>query len=84
MLLADDLILTKVDVVGARAVGEVRSVIAELHPQARLFFAERDLLDWRPLLEWTPSTVASRLDVMPELCPMAVERLGRSPSLAER
>lgn len=59
VLLADDLILTKVDVVGASALHAARAVAQELNPRARLFFAERGLLDWRPILEWTPSTVSS-------------------------
>jgi G3E family GTPase len=63
VLLADDIVVTKVDVVGAGALAEVHSIVAERNPRARLFFSERGLLDWRPLLEWTPSTVASRLDV---------------------
>jgi G3E family GTPase len=63
VLLADDLIMTKVDVVGASALHAARAAAQELNPRARLFFAERGLLDWRPILEWTPSTVSSRLDV---------------------
>lgn len=63
VLLADDLILTKLDVADAKAVDAARSAVQELNPQARLFLAERGQLDWRPLLEWTASTVASRLDV---------------------
>ena len=63
VLLADDLIMTKVDVVSASALHAARAAAQELNPRARLFFAERGLLDWRPILEWTPSTVSSRLDV---------------------
>ena len=63
VLLADDLILTKVDAASANALHAARSAAQELNPQARLFEAERGLLDWRPILEWTRSTVSSRLDV---------------------
>jgi G3E family GTPase len=63
VLLADDLVLTKVDVASASALRAARAAAQELNPRARLFFAERGLLDWRPILEWTPSTVSSRLDV---------------------
>ena len=63
VLLADDLIMTKVDVASASALRASRSAAQELNPRARLFLAERGLLDWRPILEWDPSTVSSRLDV---------------------
>lgn len=63
VLLADDLILTKVDAVSASALSAAREAAQALNRRARLFFAERGLLDWRPILEWTPSTVSSRLDV---------------------
>lgn len=63
VLLADDLIMTKVDIVSASALHAARASAQELNPRARLFFAKRGLLDWRPILEWTPSTVASRLDI---------------------
>lgn len=63
VLLADNLIMTKVDVVSASALHAARAAAQELNPRARLFFAERGLLDWRPILEWTPSTVSSRLDI---------------------
>lgn len=63
VLLADDLIMTKVDVVSASALHTARAAAQELNPRARLFFAERGLLDWRPILEWTPSSVSSRLDI---------------------
>ena len=55
--------MTKVDVVSASALHVARAAAQELNPRARLFFAERGLLDWRPILEWTPSTVSSRLDI---------------------
>jgi G3E family GTPase len=63
VLLADDLIMTKLDVVSASGLQAARAAAQGLNPRARLFFAERGLLDWRPILEWTPSTVSSRLDV---------------------
>jgi G3E family GTPase len=63
VLLADNLIMTKVDVVSASALHAARAAAQELNPRARLFFAERGLLDWRPIFEWTPSTVSSRLDI---------------------
>ena len=63
VLLADDIIMTKVDVASASALHAARAAAQELNPRARLFFAERGLLDWRPILDWTPSTVSSRLDV---------------------
>ena len=63
VLLADDLIMTKLDLVSTSALHAARAAAQELNPGARLFFAERGLLDWRPILLWTPSTVASRLDV---------------------
>lgn len=63
VLLADDLVMTKVDMVSASALHAARAAAQELNPGARLFFAERGLLDWRPILQWTPSTVSSRLDV---------------------
>jgi G3E family GTPase len=69
VLLADDLIMTKVDVVSASVLHAARSVAQELNPGARLFFAERGLLDWRPILTWTPSTVVSRLDVTSSKAP---------------
>ena len=63
VLLADDLILTKVDAVSPSELQAARAAAHALNPRARLFFAERGLLDWRPILEWTPSTVSSRLDI---------------------
>ena len=63
VLLADDLIMTKVDIARANGLQTARAAAQELNPRARLFFAERGLLDWRPILEWTPSTVSSRLDI---------------------
>ena len=69
VLLADDLIMTKVDVVSASALHAARAAAQELNPRARLFFAERGLLDWRPILEWTPSTVSSRLDIASSVPP---------------
>jgi G3E family GTPase len=63
--LADDIVFTKLDAIDAAQLGSVQDRVRELNPQARVFFAARGLLDWRPLLEWTPSTVASRLDVTP-------------------
>ena len=61
--LADDLVFTKLDKVDAELLASTRERVAALNPRARVFLAERGVLDWRPLLEWTPSTVASRLDV---------------------
>ncbi len=63
VLLADDLILTKADAATVDALHAARSAARELNPGARLFLAERGVLDWQPILKWTPSTVASRLDV---------------------
>jgi G3E family GTPase len=63
VLLADDLVLTKVDLASAQDIEALRAAATQLNPQARLFFADRGLLDWRPLLEWTRSTVVARLDV---------------------
>jgi G3E family GTPase len=63
VILADDLVMTKIDVVGASALHAAREAAQELNPWARLFTADRGLLDWRPILEWTPSTVSSRLDI---------------------
>jgi G3E family GTPase len=63
VLLADDLIMTKLDIVSASALHAARAAAQELNPGARLFFAERGLLDWQPILQWTQSTVSSRLDV---------------------
>ncbi|HVW27881.1 MAG TPA: GTP-binding protein [Polyangiaceae bacterium] len=63
VLIADDLVLTKVDRASAATLGQVRHAVAALRPHARIFFAERGLLDWRPLLQWSPSTLSSRLDV---------------------
>ncbi|KYG06900.1 hypothetical protein BE21_32215 [Sorangium cellulosum] len=63
VILADDLVLTKVDRASMSALAEARKAVAALRPRARVFFAEHGVLDWRPLLAWTPSTVASRLDV---------------------
>lgn len=63
VLLADDLIMTKVDIASASALHAARAAAQELNPRARLFFAERGLLDWRPILDWRPSTVWSRLDI---------------------
>lgn len=69
VLLADDLVITKVDAVDATALRAARAAAQELNPRARLFFAERGLLDWRPILAWTPSTVSSRLDVASSTAP---------------
>ena len=69
VLLADDVVMTKTDVVTAKGLRAARSAVQRLNLGARLFFAERGLLDWRPILEWTPSTVASRLDVLPSPSP---------------
>ncbi|MBL9025814.1 MAG: GTP-binding protein [Myxococcales bacterium] len=65
VLLADDLILTKVDIADARALTAARAAAQDLNPGARLFFAERGLLDWGPILDWNPSTVSARLDIPP-------------------
>lgn len=63
VVLADDLVLTKVDTASPDAMASARKAAQELNPSARVFFAERGLLDWRPILQWTTSTVASRLDI---------------------
>jgi len=73
VLLADDLVLTKIDVATASALHAARSAAQLLNPRARLFFADRGLLDWRPILEWTPSTVAARLDVPSSALPHGSE-----------
>lgn len=69
VLLADDVVMTKIDMVKEDELHASRSAVQQLNPGARLFFAERGLLDWRPILEWTPSTVASRLDAFPSISP---------------
>lgn len=61
--LADDIIFTKVDLAGPAQLKDAQDASDRFNVHARRFFAERGALDWRPLLEWTPSTVASRLDV---------------------
>jgi len=66
VLIADDLILTKVDRASVAALGEARHAVDALHPRGRIFFAEHGLLDWRPLLEGSSSTLSSRLDVVRE------------------
>ncbi|MCU0687260.1 MAG: GTP-binding protein [Polyangiaceae bacterium] len=66
VILADDLIMTKGDVVPASTLQAARSAAQQLNPRARLFFAERGQLDWGPILTWNRSTVASRLDVSSE------------------
>jgi G3E family GTPase len=63
ILLADDIILTKIDLANTRAVEELQTTVRHLNPQARIFHAEHGILDWQQLLTWTPSTVLSRLDV---------------------
>jgi G3E family GTPase len=63
LLLADDVVLTKLDRAEASSLAALRETIDRLNPRARVFSADRGALDWRPILEWTPSTVASRLDV---------------------
>jgi len=63
VLLADDIILTKLDLVDEVSRERLRTMVTKLNPHARVFSAERGLLDWHPLLEWTPSTLSSRLDV---------------------
>lgn len=73
VLVADDVILTKVDRASVTALGEVRHAVDALHPRARIFFAEHGLLDWRPLLEWSPATLSSRLGVTREGHPHAAD-----------
>ncbi len=63
VILADDLIMTKADLVGEERLTQAREAARELNPRARMFQAERGVLDWEPMLRWTPSTVASRLDM---------------------
>ena len=63
VLLADDLVVTKADIAGASGVEEARWAATQLNPAARVFVADGGRLDWRALLEWTPSTLAARLDV---------------------
>jgi len=60
--LADDIVFTKLDLSGSDETAGVRSDVTALNPRARFFFAERGLLDWRPLLQWSASTILSRLD----------------------
>jgi len=62
--LADDLVFTKLDTCDADRLAIVKKRARTLNPVARVFLAERGRLDWRPLLEGTPSTVASRLEAV--------------------
>lgn len=71
VLLADDLVVTKGDLAGANGIEGARSAAAQINPGARVFVAERGRLDWRPVLEWTPSTLAARLDVGAAVSPHA-------------
>jgi len=61
VILADDVVFTKADRVGGCQAAE--AAVRALAPHARLFQADHGALDWGPLLQWTASTVASRLDV---------------------
>src|SRR5690606_37106157 len=61
VLLADDIILTKADAVSPDAQIQVRNAVQMSNPEARLFVAERGVLDRQPLLKRPPSTVNMRL-----------------------
>jgi G3E family GTPase len=65
IVLADDIIVTKIDLVDSAQLSILRARLSGYNPHARVRFAERGLMDWRPLLSWTPATVSSRLDVAP-------------------
>ncbi len=54
-LLADDLIMTEVDVVSASTFHAARAAAQELNARARLFFTERGLHDWRPIALHRPA-----------------------------
>lgn len=73
VLLADDLIVTKADVASPGALQASLAAARELNPQARLFRADRGVLDWQPLLQWTPSTASARLDITPSALPHGSE-----------
>ncbi|MBL8682258.1 MAG: GTP-binding protein [Myxococcales bacterium] len=62
LALADDIILTKLDL-APREEGLAAADLARAHNAfARVFVANRGALDWHALLSWTRSTVAARLD----------------------
>lgn len=59
--LADDLILTKTDLVDSGVLDETRTAARALNPHARMFSAEQGVVDWKPILTWNASTTSSRL-----------------------
>ncbi len=74
VLLADDLVFTKLDLVSSSGRHDAQAAAEGLNPHARQFFADHGLLDWSPILAWSPSTVAARLDVGSSVAGVAPHR----------
>lgn len=67
VLLADDVIITKVDRVSEEKVDALRRTVSAMNAQARLHLAVNGDLSWKELLVWGARTLQARLEpVAPE------------------